>query len=150
MKRKLLIWMVILSLILGGAWWYSCSLVNVKPTAIQYFHELYDELEKQGYRPSFYVTSGKRHPWHNYLLNKYGGAAKKSRHLKGEAIDIIVLDVNKDGAADAKDVDIVYNILDRKIVGNKGGVGTYKNNNLWFDQQMVHFDCRGYRARWHR
>lgn len=150
MKRKIIWSLIILSLLIGGLYYYSCSLVGVKPTAIQYFDELYAELEKQGYRPSFYAISGKRHPLHNKLLSQYGGAAKKSRHLIGDAIDIIVLDVNKDGAADATDVDIVYNILNKKIVKSKGGIGTYKNNSTWFDQQMVHFDCRGYRARWHR
>lgn len=108
------------------------------------------ETVAQGYRPSFYVMSGKRNELHNQYLARFGGAATQSRHLLGEAIDVVVLDVNRDGIADTKDVDIIYNILNQKIVGNKGGVGTYKNNSGLFNRQQVHFDCRGSRARWHR
>jgi len=73
-----------------------------------------------------------------------------SRHLRGEAIDFIVFDVNEDGNSDHKDVDIVYEILDRKIVKNSGGIGTYKNETGFINRQMIHIDCRGSRARWAR
>lgn len=36
------------------------------------------------------------------------------------------------------------------IIKEKGGIGTYKNQTEFFTQQMVHFDCRGYRARWNK
>ena len=150
MKRFLIILFSIL--IISGIviWIYCCSLVNVHPTAIQYFEQLKAETTAQGYRPSFYVMSGKRNKLHNQYLARFGGAAPQSRHLRGEAIDIVVLDVNRDNLVDETDVDIIYNILDKKIVGNKGGVGTYKNQSGLFNRQQVHFDCRGYRARWHR
>ncbi len=150
MKKKLLVTLFILTILLGSIWLYCCSLINVNPIVIQYFEQLKTETTVQGYRPSFYVVSGKRHQWHNDLLVAFGGAASNSRHLKGEAIDIIVLDVNRDGTANSKDVDIIYTILNEKIIKNKGGIGTYKKDVTLFGKQMIHFDCRGHKARWHR
>ncbi len=84
------------------------------------------------------------------VLYKYAGGAKNSLHLKGKAIDLIILDINKDGKRNSKDVDIVYRILDKKIIGNKGGLGSYKNTKGFFGRQMIHFDSRGYKARRNR
>lgn len=132
------------------AWLYANSLIFVHPQSKAWLLELKAELNKQQLSPHFYVISGKRYDWDNWLLSKFGGAAKNSRHLVGEAIDIIVLDVNQDGTANAKDVDLVYKILNRKIVKSEGGIGTYKNQKGFFNRQMIHFDCRGKKARWHR
>ena len=131
-------------------WLYSNSLIFVQPQTKAYLYELQTELEKKDYQPAYFVISGKRYEWDNWILSKFGGAAKNSRHLNGEAIDLIVLDVNNDGTYDHLDVDIVYDILNRKIIKNKGGIGTYKNQKGFFNRQMVHFDSRGKRARWHR
>ncbi|MEO1050904.1 MAG: DUF882 domain-containing protein [Bacteroidota bacterium] len=119
------------------------------PTTKAYYAQLKKELVKQGYKDRLMVISGKRPKWWNSILTNFG-AAKKSQHLKGNAIDILVLDVNDDGKKDTKDVDIVYRILNQKIIGNKGGIGTYKTEKVIWNRQMVHIDCRGYRARWHR
>ncbi len=129
---------------------YFNNLKGVHPTTISYYNELQSTLVEDGYSNALVVMSAKRNKWHNDLLSKYGGAAKNSRHLKGEAIDVLVLDVNDDGKMNSEDVDIVYNILDNKIIKNKGGIGTYKNDYGFFNKQMVHFDCRGQKARWHR
>lgn len=131
-------------------WLYAGSLIGVKKTPKSWLAELKKELKAQGHAPRFFVISGRRFQPDNYLLSTYGGAAKNSRHLKGEAIDIIVLDVNKDGEMNTKDVDIVVRILDRKIVGSKGGIGTYKSQSGFLNRQMVHFDSRGFRTRWNR
>ncbi len=129
---------------------YSNSLINVNEKTISYYEELKKELETIGYAKKMYVISGKRFEFLNLILAKYGSAVKSSRHLKGEAIDILVLDINKDGESNSKDVDIVYGLLDKKIIKNKGGIGTYKKKSSFFTRQMVHFDCRAYKARWHR
>jgi|SRR5687767_4010541 len=136
-------------LILLVAWYfiYIRSLWGVNPKTITYYKELKVEMRKQGYKPRFIILSGKRWPWHNKLLK---GAAKNSKHLQGQAIDIVILDVNKDGKVNSNDVDIVYNILDQTIIKDKGGIGTYKGESGFLDRQMVHFDCRGSYARWHR
>ncbi len=118
------------------------------PQSKAWLYELKAELRRQNLKPHFFVISGKRYAWDNWLLSQFGGAAKNSRHLVGEAIDIIVLDVNDDGITNAKDVDLVYKTLHRKIVNNRGGIGTYKNQKGFFNRQMIHFDCRGTKVRW--
>ena len=141
---------IICFVFIGLVWIYACSLIGVNKEVKKHFSKLKIEIIKQNYRPNFYVISGRRWKLDNYLLSKMGGAASKSRHKKGEAIDLIIFDVNNDGISDAEDVDIIYDILDKKIIGNKGGIGTYKNENVFFYKQMVHFDSRGSKARWHR
>ncbi|MEL7123848.1 MAG: hypothetical protein AAFO07_30695 [Bacteroidota bacterium] len=150
MKRlvKVLGWFFLI--VIAGTWFYTNSLIGVDKQVKNYYRVLKKEIKEVGYKPSVFVISGRRWKWDNDLLSKFGGAAKNSRHKLGEAIDIIVLDINQDGKSDARDVDIVYEILDRQIIKDKGGLGTYKNENGFFNRQMVHFDCRGYKARWHR
>ena len=127
---------------------YTSSLIGVKETPKTYLNQLRSELRNQGFFPQFFVISGRRFRWDNYLLSTFGGAAKNSYHLKGQAIDIIVLDINGDGKCNGVDVDTVVRILDKKIIGNKGGIGTYKKQSGFFNRQMVHFDNRGKWARW--
>ena len=74
----------------------------------------------------------------------------ESRHLIGDAIDFIVFDINGDGSSNSNDVDIVYDILNKQIIKDKGGIGTYKNEKSFINKQMIHIDCRGYWARWAR
>lgn len=125
------------------------SLDSVNPVTVDYYNQLKSELVIQGYNDNLLVISTKRPAWYNRILTNFG-AAKKSQHLHGNAIDIVVLDVNGDNIINTDDVDIVYNILNNQIVVDKGGVGTYKSLPAFWDRQMVHFDCRGYRARWQR
>ena len=145
--KKLLITLTILAFL---TWLYTNSLLGVEKQAKDYYAELKTALKAEGYRTDMFVLSGKRWKPDNWFLSKFGGAVSSSKHLDGQAIDVVVLDVNEDGKADATDVDIVYRILDESIIGDLGGIGTYKRNNDFFSQQMVHFDCRGKRARWHR
>ena len=104
-------------------WLYTNSLIGVNPKAKFYLQTLAKELKEKGYEPNYFVISGKRWALDNYLFNKFGGAAKKSQHLQGNAIDIIVLDVNGDDKMDRKDVDLIYTILNKKIIREKGGIG---------------------------
>lgn len=131
-------------------WLHAFLLIGVDQKTKAFYKELKQELKKKDYATSLFVLSGRRYSWDNGFLNEYGNAAKNSKHLNGEAIDIIVLDVNKDGESNEKDVDIVFDILNEKIVKNEGGIGTYKKENGFFSRQMVHFDCRGHWARWHK
>jgi uncharacterized protein YcbK (DUF882 family) len=148
MKKKIRFIAISLSIIVVLLAFYTQSLWGVKEQSKIYLQQLRVELTKQGYKPAFYTLCGRRYWLDNALLSVLGGASIKSHHLKGEAIDIVVLDVNSDGEKNAQDVEIVYNILDKKIIGNKGGIGTYKTENDFFSRQMVHFDCRGTKARW--
>jgi uncharacterized protein YcbK (DUF882 family) len=107
-------------------------------------------LKQKGYSTRLLVISTKRFKWHNDIQVKFSGAAKESRHLIGDAIDFIVFDINGDGNSDNKDVDIVFNILDKIIIKDKGGIGTYKGEKSFIYRQMIHIDCRGYKSRWAR
>ena len=100
---------------------------------------LQSALEKEGYhRDGFWVKSGFRHPRYNEAVF----AAKMSRHMKGEAVDMVIEDINKDGWSDDKDKKIVLKLVDETIIGNQGGVGRYPHTSI------VHMDVRGHRARW--
>ena len=73
----------------------NLSLANEK--TIAYYKELKTALKDHGYEPSLLVISTKRFTFHNNIQVKYSGAASKSRHLSGDAIDFLVMDVNDDG-----------------------------------------------------
>lgn len=92
---------------------YCNSLGQVNPKTIGYYGQLKTELKSQGYADKLLVISSKRADWHNNILTLFG-ASSKSRHLHGDAIDIMVMDVNADGGLNSKDVDIVFSILDKK------------------------------------
>jgi len=127
---------------------YSSSLIGVDDDVKNFLSELKIELKKENLSTNLFVISGRRWKLDNYILTKINGAASKSQHLKGKAIDIIILDINKDGKINSKDVDIVYQILDEKIVKDYGGIRRYKFGKI--NQQMIHFDSRGKKARWNR
>ena len=149
-KRFFITLSIILILTIGMFFFYFNNLRLVNPTTRAFYYELKDKLRQRGLSPTLLVISTKRFKWHNDIQVKFSGAAKDSRHLNGDAIDFIVFDINADGSSDSKDVDIVYDILDKEIVQGKGGIGTYKNEHSFIDRQMIHIDCRGYRARWAR
>jgi len=128
---------------------YFNNISGVDPDTQGFYSELKNKLIEKGYDDNLIVVSGTRWKWHNDLLHYFEtGAAKQSFHLKSKAIDVIVRDVNHDGEANKEDVLIVKELLENEIVGSKGGVGVYLKSNNFFSRQMVHFDCRGYRARW--
>lgn len=103
------------------------------------FLELKKELRAQGYNPEgYHLRSVHRHPLHNKRVK----GANQSKHILGEALDLGIRDVNKDGRSNQEDKQIVLEILDKKIIRNKGGIGLYPNT------QSVHFDVRGSHARW--
>lgn len=118
--------------------------------SLRFYERLKDTLAALGYNNRLLVISTRRLGWHNRWQVRHAGAAPRSRHLAGEAIDFLVFDLNRDGRADSADVGIVYRLLDHSIVGNAGGVGTYTGEAGFLNRQQVHLDCRGYRARWHR
>ena len=126
----------------------NTGLVDAKTRVL--YSDLKDSLKQKGFKTSLLVISTKRVKWHNDIQVKFSGAAKDSRHLVGDAIDFIVFDVNNDGISNNKDVDIVFDILDKEIIKDKGGIGTYKNEHSFINRQMIHIDCRDYRARWAR
>lgn len=149
MKKKILkisLFFFIILLSLFFLYFNNTYFVDAQPN--KFYAQLKYKLEERGYSKKLLVISTKRLKIHNNLLVKYSTAAKKSKHLIGNAIDFIVLDVNNDGKVNRIDVDIVFEILDTEIIKNEGGIGTYKNESFFFNQQMIHIDARGYKARW--
>jgi uncharacterized protein YcbK (DUF882 family) len=63
-------------------------------------------------------------------------------HLYGKALDLRIGDIDRNGKIEFDDKEIVYKILDQKIVRNSGGLGYYPKT------MIVHFDTRGAWARW--
>jgi uncharacterized protein YcbK (DUF882 family) len=151
LKKKILKLFIGIILIASGLFFFyfnNTRLVNVKTRT--FYLELKDALKHKGLSANLLVISTKRIKWHNDIQVKFSGAAKESRHLIGDAIDFIVFDINADGRSDSKDVDIVYDILDKEIIKDNGGIGTYKTEHLFINRQMIHIDCRGYKTRWAR
>lgn len=100
---------------------------------------LQDLLSQKGYdRDALYIGHGHRSPLYNEQIH----AAPRSRHIAGEAVDITIGDVNKDGRYTDKDKQIVIDLCERFIIKNAGGLGLYPGT------KVVHMDVRGYRARW--
>lgn len=111
----------------------------VDVTLLQKFLELQANLRKKGYDDhAFRIYNGYRHPAYNAAI----GGASRSRHILGQAVDISIRDINRDGTANQIDKDIVLKILDEEVIGNHGGLGRYPGT------MSVHFDVRGRRARW--
>ncbi|MEM7654492.1 MAG: D-Ala-D-Ala carboxypeptidase family metallohydrolase [Bacteroidota bacterium] len=101
--------------------------------------ELQQRLEQEGYdETGFQLVNGYRPPKYNEAV----GGASRSRHLVGEAVDIVAKDVNQDGKANQADKAILVKLLDQEIIGNFGGLGKYPGT------MSIHFDVRGRRARW--
>jgi len=101
---------------------------------LQAVNNLQTSLKNKGYdHEAFYIKSGHRHPKRNVEVK----GASSSRHIKGQAVDIYIKDINKDGKYTSEDKKIILQILEDEVIGNKGGIGRY-----------VHMDVRGKRARW--
>ena len=101
--------------------------------------DLRQSLKSKGYDPeAFTITSGHRHPRKNESIR----AAKLSRHMKGQAVDMYIQDINKDGKYTDEDKKIVLDIAEKEVIQNKGGIGRYPGT------RAVHIDVRGTRARW--
>jgi len=113
----------------------------IDPKILLKILRLKKQLEALGYQgDQIAINSGFRTPFYNEVV----GGKICSRHQFGDAVDIRVYDINDDLQADAKDAKIVYDLLDKEIIGSEGGLGKYKS-----DTNVLHFDTRGRRARWH-
>ena len=101
--------------------------------------KLQQQLEAKGYDPDgFRITYGHRHPQRNEAVK----GASSSKHILGQAIDLVVYDINKDGKYSDVDKQILLDIAEKQVIADKGGIGRYPGT------RTVHLDVRGYRARW--
>ena len=149
-KRLLRLLIVLFFLCLLIFFLYCNNLALVNKETASYYNQLKKALKDKGFKARLLVISTKRFGFHNNIQVKFSGAASKSRHLKADAIDFLVFDINNDGERNSKDVTIVTDILENEIMKGKGGIGTYKNERSFFNRQMVHIDCRKGKSRWTR
>ncbi|MFK8163052.1 MAG: D-Ala-D-Ala carboxypeptidase family metallohydrolase [Lewinella sp.] len=112
---------------------------GVDPDILHKLLELRLLLESEGFDgAAFHCNYGYRHP----TLNATVGGASRSRHIAGDAVDLVIEDINQDGQANTADKAIVLDLCERQLIGNLGGIGRYPGT------QVVHIDLRGTRARW--
>ena len=117
-----------------------------------------DKLESRGLPSSLRIMSGFRTPQYNaQRAGRRGGRARESRHMYGDAADVIV-DVNGDGVMDDLDGDGKITIRDARVLyavaegvevqhpDLAGGLSAYPGNSA--HGPFVHIDARGVRARW--
>ncbi len=149
-KRLLYFLLILIGILVALFFLFNNNTSLADPAVQRYYKELKSTLRDRGYSPNLLVISTKRSDWVNAILVWLNGAAADSKHLYGKAIDFLVFDVNGDGKSNGADVDIVCQILDKEIIGSKGGLGTYKGSRSFFNRQMVHIDCRGRYQRWYK
>ena len=112
----------------------------IDPKVMGVYQKLITELEKKDLNTNeVCITSGFRNPKYNKVV----GGATCSQHQMGTAIDISIGDLNGNGIADKFDRKLIYEILENHLIKSHGGIGKYKNH-----PKLIHFDTRGYRARW--
>jgi len=117
-----------------------------------------DALERKGLPSSLHIMSGFRTPQYNAQgVGPKGGRASESRHMYGDAADVIV-DANGDGVMDDLDGDGSVTIRDARVLyavaegverehpDLVGGLSAYRANSA--HGPFVHVDARGVRARW--
>ena len=102
-----------------------------------------DEVFRKGYNPNWIIISGKRSQWYNDLLQH---SVKNSHHIKGNAVDIYIFDIDCDGKFTELDIEILKSV-NKKVEKNfpelKGFFGTYLDKGF-LSKHMVHIDVRGY------
>jgi hypothetical protein len=117
-----------------------------------------NELQRRGLPGLLYIMSGFRTPQYNAQgVHRKGGRARVSRHMYGDAADLIV-DANGDGMMDDLDGDgrvtvrdarvlfAVVEAVEREHPDLVGGLSAYRATSL--HGPFVHVDARGVRARW--
>ena len=103
------------------------------------------------------VMSGFRTPQYNKGGGNTGGRAGLSRHMYGDAADILIDsnrdgimdDLNHDGRSSIEDARVVSQAVDRVEAAHPeliGGAGVYPA--AAGHGPFIHIDTRGYRARW--
>lgn len=102
------------------------------------------EIIDMGYTPNWIIISGKRPAFYNKILPN---AAKDSYHLKGQAIDIYIFDIDGDYTFTDNDIKLLERANSKVEKNNPklmGGFGTYSGK---LSKRMVHLDTRGYPKR---
>ena len=116
------------------------------------------ELERRGLPNKLHVMSGFRTPQYNAQgVGPRGGRARDSRHMYGDAADVIVDangdgrmdDLNGDGRITVRDARVLYAVAEGVEAQHPelvGGLSAYASTPA--HGPFVHVDTRGVRARW--
>ncbi len=120
--------------------------VAVSPKLVAKLESLIGTLRGDGYKVrKLRLLSGFRTPGYNRSI---GNATSHSRHIHGDAADVIAQDFNADGSVNKRDAQILMSAV-TKLDGSptfRGGASMYAPNGShgWF----VHTDTRGKATRW--
>lgn len=101
-----------------------------------------DEVAKRGYHTKWIIISGKRSVFYNNLLSN---SAKNSNHIRGNAIDILVYDIDGNGKFDKKDISILMSandFVEKNYPKYSGSFGTYTSKGF-FTKHMIHIEVTG-------
>ena len=117
-----------------------------------------DELERRGLPGRLHIMSGFRTPQYNAQgVGAKGGRASHSRHMHGDAADVLVDgdgdgvmdDLDGDGKATIRDARLLFAVaegVEARHPDLAGGLSAYPGNSA--HGPFVHIDARGVRARW--
>jgi uncharacterized protein YcbK (DUF882 family) len=132
--------------------------VAMQPKELDKVELTIQELEREGHPvKNIFVVSGFRTPNYNREGGDPTGRAALSRHMYGDAMDIVV-DNDNDGFMDDLNGDGRVDVNDARVIGHAadaverahpelvGGIGIYTPTGA--HHGFVHIDTRGYRARW--
>jgi hypothetical protein len=127
--------------VLGYVLMMAFGLLNTNPNVHAKVKGIKEEIIKEGYQPKWFIISQKRYGFfNNLLLNSVKNG--KSKHLKGKAIDLYVIDINGDGTYDKEDFEIIEKAAkknQRDFELRKGRVFHYFGKG-YFSQHMVHIE----------
>ena len=134
------------------------KMLVITPRLVDKLELIGAELERMGKPSTLKVMSGFRTPQYNARgVCRRCGRAKDSRHMYGDAADILV-DADGDGRMDDLDGDGRVTIRDARFLATVasavesqhpdlvGGIGIYKPTRT--HGPFVHVDARGFAARW--
>jgi uncharacterized protein YcbK (DUF882 family) len=134
------------------------KMLVIQPRLIDKLELIALELERLGKPSTLRVMSGFRTPQYNARGTcRRCGRAKDSRHMYGDAADILVDgdgdgrmdDLNGDGRVNIKDARFLASVADNVEFAHPdliGGIGVYKATRA--HGPFVHVDARGFLARW--
>lgn len=132
--------------------------VAMSPRLLDKLELIFQELEREGHPvENVFAVSGFRTPVYNEAGGDPSGRATLSRHMYGDAMDLVIDndgdgmmdDLNGDGRVDARDgriVALAAQRVERRYPDLVGGIGIYRPSGG--HRGFVHIDTRGYRARW--
>ncbi|MDB4951364.1 MAG: hypothetical protein JWM27_4013 [Gemmatimonadetes bacterium] len=132
--------------------------VVISPRVLDKVELTIQEMEAEGHRVKHvFVVSAFRTPNYNVSGGDPSGRAGLSRHMYGDAMDVVIDndgdnlmdDLNGDGRVDVRDARVLGHaaeMVEEKYPDLVGGIGIYAPTGA--HHGFVHIDTRGFRARW--